>query len=182
MQSQTKLLIGIGIIIFIVILFVLGGSDKNSQSATNTTGAGPEETLLDLETSETEVSSSVETEETDKEEPLLEIVPEVQPLAVGTYREYSPSAVESSDAENIVLSFYATWCPSCRTLDKDINANLSDIPQGTEIYKIDYDTNLELRKKYGVTSQHTQVVIDSNGNLIKKWVGSNTLEQFVAKI
>jgi hypothetical protein len=45
--------------------------------------------------------------------------------------------------------------------------------------KTDYDSNNELKKKYGVTYQHTFVQIDSNGNMITKWNGGDidTLKQ-----
>lgn len=100
----------------------------------------------------------------------------------GKYLTYSADAVSESNADNIILFFHATWCPSCRTLDKDINKNFSDLPPGTEIYKVDYDTNVSLRKQYKVTTQHTLVVVNSDGSLVKKWNGGNTLNSIISKI
>ncbi|MCB9810751.1 MAG: thioredoxin family protein [Candidatus Nomurabacteria bacterium] len=91
----------------------------------------------------------------------------------GVYKAYSASAVANSNAENIVLFFYATWCPSCRALDAEISSHLSSIPVGTEIYKVDYDTATELKKRYGVTTQHTLVQIKNDGTMVNKWSGGD---------
>ena len=104
------------------------------------------------------------------------------PLVAGVYTTYTADAVAGSDAEHIVLNFSATWCPSCRTLDKDINANLSQIPAGVEIYKVDYDTYTDLRREYGVTTQHTLVEVAADGTLIKKWSGGNDLDSVIAQL
>jgi thiol-disulfide isomerase/thioredoxin len=100
----------------------------------------------------------------------------------GDYIDYDAAAIASSEAKHIVLNFSATWCPSCRSLDKDINANLSTIPNGVEIYKIDYDSNVALRQQYGVTVQHTLVEITADGTMINKWSGGNTLDSILAKL
>lgn len=86
---------------------------------------------------------------------------------VGQYVAYDSATVQSDKGEKI-LFFHAQWCPQCRQLDKEINAN--NIPSGTTIYKVDYDSNQTLRKKYGVTLQTTFVKIDEQGKLIKKYV------------
>ena len=39
------------------------------------------------------------------------------------------------------------------------------------VYKVDYDTALDLRQRYGVTTQHTFVVIDGNGEKIDAIIG-----------
>ena len=93
----------------------------------------------------------------------------------GSYEAYAPEKLARAEAGDVVLFFHASWCPSCRTLDTDINAHLSDIPDAVTILKTDYDTQTELKKKYGVTYQHTMVQVDKDGNLIKKWNGGSTL-------
>lgn len=69
------------------------------------------------------------------------------------------------------LFFHATWCPACRQADDEIKANLANLPASTAIFQVDYDSNMELRKKYGVTSQHTVVFIDANGEVKNKVMG-----------
>jgi thiol-disulfide isomerase/thioredoxin len=83
---------------------------------------------------------------------------------------------------DVVLFFKASWCPSCRAIDADIKANLSKIPVSLVILDVNYDNSSELKQKYGVTSQHTFVQVDKNGNLLKKWGGSPTLSALVAEV
>ncbi len=85
----------------------------------------------------------------------------------GQYITYDKSVLDADKGARI-LFFHAPWCPQCRQLDSEIKAN--SVPAGTTIYKVDYDSNQELRKKYGVTLQTTFIKIDSQGNLVKKYV------------
>lgn len=100
----------------------------------------------------------------------------------GTYEAYSPEKVVRGDAGDVVLFFRASWCPSCRAVDTDIKKNSAAIPAGLTILDVDYDTALELKKKYGVTYQHTFVQVDAQGNQIAKWSGSPTLAALVAQV
>ncbi len=87
------------------------------------------------------------------------------------YLDYSSNLIGKND--QTVLFFHATWCPSCNSADKNIKASWVD---DFLILKVDYDSNIDLRKKYGVTSQHTFVQINSQWELIKKWPGSNSVD------
>lgn len=87
----------------------------------------------------------------------------------GHYKEYSTDAVSASGAEDKVLFFYAGWCPSCRQQDDNLEASKSSIPSTLDIFKVDFDTEIQLRQKYGVTGQHTFVQIDDKGNKVKSW-------------
>ncbi len=101
----------------------------------------------------------------------------------GSYEAYSPEKIALASAKgNVVLNFFAAWCPLCRTLKADIQANLANIPSNLTILTVDYDNSTDIKKKYGVTYQHTMVQVDKDGNLIKKWMGSPTLAAFVAEV
>lgn len=76
------------------------------------------------------------------------------------------SAYEDSDK---VYFFHASWCPICKGIEKELEADLSQIPTGVTIIKADYDKETDLRKKYGVTTQYTFVQFDDDGNQVKKW-------------
>ncbi len=108
--------------------------------------------------------------------------PENTDLAVGSYEVYSPEKVQENSDKNVVLFFKADWCPSCRALDGDIKNNLKEIPEDLVILELNYDKETELKKKYGVTTQHTLVLVDSEGNMIDKWSGGNRLVSVVEKI
>ena len=81
----------------------------------------------------------------------------------GAYVDYSPSAIADADGR-VLLFFHATWCPQCVSADGDIKA--SGVPSGITIVKVDYDTNQDLRAKYGVTQQTTFVEVDSSGEKV----------------
>ena len=101
----------------------------------------------------------------------------------GTYETYAMEKVAMQTEGNyVVLFFRASWCPSCIALDKDIRANLSSIPASLTILDVDYDNSSELKKKHGVTYQHTFVQVDKDGNMIKKWSGSSTLSSLVEEV
>ncbi len=84
-----------------------------------------------------------------------------------SYQDYSETAVKTTKG-NKVLFFHATWCPSCKSADKNLSSET--IADDLTIFKVDYDSNLDLRKKYGVTSQHTFVLVDDNMEKIKAMV------------
>ena len=98
---------------------------------------------------------------------------------VGAYIDYSADMLGKYDTT--VLFFHAAWCPSCKATDTNLKSD--DVAgSGIGILKVDYDNSTELKKKYAITMQHTFVQVDANGNMIKKWNGSNDLEDIVAKI
>lgn len=100
----------------------------------------------------------------------------------GMYVEYDPASLQANSDQKHVLFFHASWCPTCRALEKDINANLSSIPDGLTIHKVDYDSNIDLRRQYGVTVQHTLVQVDASGSEIDKWVGLGSVDEIVSQV
>lgn len=71
-----------------------------------------------------------------------------------------------------VLFFFASWCPSCRSAMKNIESNKSKLEDITIII-VNYDKYSDLKRKYGVTYQHTYVQIDSQGNKVTLWNGGD---------
>ncbi|PIR55477.1 hypothetical protein COU74_00885 [Candidatus Peregrinibacteria bacterium CG10_big_fil_rev_8_21_14_0_10_36_19] len=95
---------------------------------------------------------------------------EVQTTA--KYLDYSAENLAASSGKTLIF-FHASWCPSCKELNKEINEKLSELPSNLTILKADYDTEKELKKKYNIVTQHTLVEIDQNGNELQKWVGGD---------
>lgn len=89
------------------------------------------------------------------------------------YVEYSSEAFEAAADMQRVYFFHASWCPSCRNADRDIRKNLDLIPEGVVVFKTDYDDEKDLKTQYGITYQHTFVLVDADGNAIKKWSGGS---------
>ena len=104
-------------------------------------------------------------------------------MKTGSYEVYSPSKIITASADHkVVLFFRASWCPTCIAVDADIKAQLKNIPENLTVLDVNYDDSTELKKKYGVTYQHTFVQVDAQGNLIKKWSGSPTLSSLVSEV
>ena len=103
----------------------------------------------------------------------------------GQYIDYDEVRLASSKDDNYIF-FHAPWCPQCRAIENSINAG-GQIPEGVTIYKLDYDSNQELRRKYGVTLQTTFVKVDNRGNFIDKYVAydspsiKSVVENFINK-
>jgi hypothetical protein len=47
------------------------------------------------------------------------------------------------------------------------------------IVEVDFDDSQDLRTTYGVTIQHTFVQIDDNGQGLRKWSGSMTIDDLI---
>jgi len=103
-------------------------------------------------------------------------------MSTGSYEAYSPEKLSKAEDGKVVLFFRASWCPTCRALDSNIKSNLGDIPEGLTILDVDYDNSTALKQKYGVTYQHTLVQVDAEGNMIKKWTNSQTLQALASQV
>lgn len=100
----------------------------------------------------------------------------------GSYETYSADKLALANSGDVVLFFRASWCPTCRALDADIRARMDSIPAGITILDVNYDDSAALKKKYGVTYQHTFVQVSADGTPIKKWSGSPTLAALVSEV
>lgn len=89
------------------------------------------------------------------------------------YVDYSTEAVKSTNWDK-VLFFHATWCGSCKSASKKIAE--AQTTTWLTVFKVDYDSNTELRKMYDVTSQHTFVQVDKGWKMLAKWSGSKNIE------
>jgi len=103
-----------------------------------------------------------------------------QPGSYLTLKEYEASKERFADSV-VVLFFNANWCSTCKIARDNIESNLDSIPSNLAIVVVDFDSETDLRKKYGVTIQHTFVQIDSDGNQIAKWAGSTTAQEIAEK-
>lgn len=95
-----------------------------------------------------------------------EVVQQGRAVVSGWYAVYNKAALDAAlkAGKKVYLFFHATRCPSCKALDSDITSNASSIPSNIIIYKTDYDLNKTLREQYEVVSQHTIVVLNTDGS------------------
>ncbi|WP_281886828.1 thioredoxin family protein [Agromyces rhizosphaerae] len=162
MNPRNIALIVVGVLVAggvaIAVVFASTGGDATDTASTPTASASAEA----AEPSATEATESAQP----SEEPA-EAAEQEAAVSPGAYVEYSPAALEAAEGEK-VLFFHATWCPQCRALEADIQG--SGVPDGVTVLKVDYDSNQDLRAKYGVTLQTTLVHVDESGELIDRYV------------
>ena len=101
--------------------------------------------------------------------------------AAGAYLSKADYAEQAGSraGTKVVYFFHAPWCPTCRATEKAIGRD--GIPAGLTLVKVDFDTENDLRKKYGVTTQHTFVQVDPSGAELAKWTGSIAGAEILAK-
>jgi thiol-disulfide isomerase/thioredoxin len=85
-----------------------------------------------------------------------------------TRADFDMNPSKYADSKKVYF-FHASWCPICRGIDTEINADMSKIPAEVTIIKTDFDAATDLRQKYGVTTQYTFVQVDSSGNETSQW-------------
>lgn len=89
----------------------------------------------------------------------------------GMYVPYSADKLALAKENKVIIFFHASWCPTCRALEAEINSK--GVKDGYVILKVDYDTAKDLKSKYGVTSQHTLVQVNTSGEALMKWSGGD---------
>jgi thiol-disulfide isomerase/thioredoxin len=92
--------------------------------------------------------------------------------------EYTEQAASRAGTK-VVYFFHAPWCPTCRATEKAITRD--GIPAGLTLVKVDFDSEDDLRRQYGVTTQHTFVQVDPSGTELAKWTGSEGGAEILAK-
>ncbi|MDP3976203.1 MAG: thioredoxin family protein [bacterium] len=90
-------------------------------------------------------------------------------VASATYEAYSSARfAELKGKQPVALFFHASWCSTCRKMDGVFNSKLSELPAGSTILKVDYDTETELKKEFGVTTQSIVVFLNAKGEVVGK--------------
>ena len=150
------------VVVFIVLLLIAGGifvylnNNKSQNSASS----------LVEPTSQNNIENEAKTEPAEAQNS------NTQNGAYVTLAEYNNNPNAFKDTKKVYF-FHASWCSVCQAIDKEINADLSKIPNGVTIIKTDFDNSTDLRKKFGVTTQYTFVQVDTAGNEVSQWVATS---------
>lgn len=101
---------------------------------------------------------------------------------VGVYLPLADFEAQKGDlsGNKTVYFFHAAWCPSCQAADTSFTAG--GIPDGITVVNVDFDGNADLKKKYGITQQHTFVQVDEAGEQVGKWSGSVTGAEIAGQV
>lgn len=109
---------------------------------------------------------------------------------ISPYIEFNKADYDKalSEGKIIFLDFYATWCPICRAEAPNIEAGFNELENGSVIgFRVNYndpetdDDEKALAKQFGVTYQHTKVII-RDGQQVLKDGESWTREMFTEEI
>jgi thiol-disulfide isomerase/thioredoxin len=102
-------------------------------------------------------------------------------MAAGAYltKEQYQSQMASREGTKVVYFFHAPWCPDCRATEKAIARD--GVPAGLTVVKVDFDSETDLRREFGVTQQHTFVQVAPDGAELAKWTGSENGADIKAK-
>lgn len=79
----------------------------------------------------------------------------------------------------VVYFFAATWCPECQATYKDLKTNFGMLPMNFTLVFVNYDKAKDLKMKYGITAQHTFVLLGAMGEKKKVWSTSMTVGDLV---
>ena len=95
-------------------------------------------------------------------------------VSAGNYQLYSQVAYEQAlhDGKPVFLFFYAEWCPTCRAQEPDIQSIFAELENDVVGFRVDYDTETQLKKDFHVTLQHTMIILDSKGEESERWIGT----------
>jgi thiol-disulfide isomerase/thioredoxin len=171
--------LGIGLIS--VLLASCGGMESGQQATESSIEIDKKlsssEDDLTTDTDEATQPAPITGAKVDKKSPS----PENKMSTKGEYISYQSyvQEVEQYTNSRVVFFFNASWCSTCKVARDNFESSLDEIPTDMTIVVVDFDNSNELRKKYGVTYQHTFVHIDSNGDAIKKWSGTTTIAALV---
>lgn len=83
---------------------------------------------------------------------------------------------EKIKGKNVIVDFYAPWCPPCRILSQTLVEYGKIKPQNVEIYKVNIDEYKDLAMKYGVRALPTLAYFE-NGDLIMTEIGMKNIQQ-----
>lgn len=117
--------------------------------------------------------------ENSPEEVTITSAVEVQ--SSGNYVIYSKEAFDKAVDKKRVYFFHAQWCPTCKIANQEFTENDSRIPENVIVFKTDYDKEIELKKKFAITYQHTFVYVDLNNEVIKIWNGGG-MEELISNL
>lgn len=101
----------------------------------------------------------------------------------GTFDEAKQLA--SNDGKHILLYFCSPSCGPCKVMERDVfpNKEVGDYVNRNFIFvKCDSEVEgtAELKKKFNVSAYPTYIVLDTDENIIHRFLGSNTTEGYVA--
>lgn len=82
--------------------------------------------------------------------------------------------------ENAIVEFYASWCTSCDTLEKNL-LEINPKKLGVEVFKVNIENQRELAQMYNIRTLPTLMYL-KNGKLIETEIGTKTPSEIIQRI
>lgn len=101
-----------------------------------------------------------------------------------TVASYAPGCAEryAAEGKKVVLFFRAYWCGACADAAAHIADEAAAGPSDLAILEVDYDGSEELKRRYGVTLQHTFVQVGADGEELGQWTGFSRIADLYAAL
>jgi thiol-disulfide isomerase/thioredoxin len=98
---------------------------------------------------------------------------QTNPLYKPYYIAYSAEAAAQARAEGrpIVYYFWAAWCPICRADEPIIKARIENSGLPIAGFRVNFDTQSDLKAKYRIPYQHTTVFLNAKGEEVARLNG-----------
>lgn len=133
------------------------------------------------------MESSESMEKHDSEMEIVEVSldgPFYEPFTLTRYEE------AKSSGKIILIEFYANWCPKCAAQQPNIEAAFEEITNPEIVgFRVNYrdsdtdETEVEIARKFGISYQHSHLIIDSEENVLLKEIATQwSKEQVLEKI
>lgn len=76
------------------------------------------------------------------------------------FKPYTAEAVKAAmgEGKTTLLFFHAPWCPVCKAQEPKVKAHLNGAHKNVVAFKVDYDSNMALRKELKVDKQSTLIL------------------------
>lgn len=161
----------------VAMLILAGGTSAYSAEPSPKSSQASKEAMKKAEMKKAEMKKAAAKKEAMKKDAMKKDAAKMG-MMKGSYSDYAASKLSNAEHGTVILFFNASWCPTCVVANKNFKG--STPPDSLTLLKVDYDDSTELKRKYGVTYQHTFVQVDKNGKLIKKWSGSNTYDELLS--
>ena len=76
------------------------------------------------------------------------------------FKPYTAEAVKAAmgEGKTTLLFFHAPWCPVCKAQEPKVKAQLGGAHKDVVAFKVDFDSNVALRKELKVDKQSTLIL------------------------